>query len=151
MLLATVLEKANAAQVNTEWRFDMAHKLAIAILVTAVMAASSFPVMAATTYTIEVSGDGVTGSIEITDNLNPLPGSDTWSAVTPVAFGVEGGNVASWGQHGASLHATGATPVLSLSGFTPNTKENETGDGEKHNMDGRIPAGQITWRCVLKR
>jgi hypothetical protein len=103
----------------------------------------------AATFTVDVSGGGVTGSLEIVDSTNP----PTWSARTPNAFGIDGGVVTSWGAgaHNVHLVAEGIHPVLFLDGFTHETKEGDTGTGDMNWAAGKIPLGPITWSCVLKK
>lgn len=104
----------------------------------------------ATVYRIICKAANQEVELDITDSLNPLPGSDTWKC-SDAAWGIDTGSVASWGTTSAHLQGVGATPVAILEGFTKTTKKNDGGIGEKLYPDGSFPSGEFTWLCINKK
>ncbi|CUH40178.1 hypothetical protein JSE7799_02908 [Jannaschia seosinensis] len=94
------------------------------------------------------SSDGTTARITIVDSLNPLPGSDTWTAADNSQWEVNGGTVTSWGSGGAYLSGPVGVQSIFLDGFEKSTKAKDTGDGEKNYEGGTFPAGSFRWRCT---
>jgi|SRR5579872_4341657 len=95
-----------------------------------------------------VSPDGSTADVSIHRSLNPLPGSDTWTASDPADFGNAGGHVSSWGQGNAYLSGTAGVQSIELDGFTAKTKAGDTGTGSKNYDEGSFPMGTLSWTCT---
>jgi hypothetical protein len=92
---------------------------------------------------IDVKGGGATGSLAIDVGFT----GTTWEAITPRAFGSDGGKVANWGTSDAHLHDRQATPVMVLHGLSKSVEPNQEGTGEKLNPEGAIQSGDVTWIC----
>jgi hypothetical protein len=55
-------------------------------------------------FTVDLTATGgETATITIVDSINPLPGSDTWTARDRADFDTPGGFVSNWGANEADL------------------------------------------------
>ena len=102
----------------------------------------------ATVFRVLCESSDQTTELEITDSFNPIPGSDTWRALDPDAWGEAGGAVASWGTNFAHLHAGTSGAVAVLDGFTKNTQVRGAGTGDKSTLGGTFPDGSFSWTCI---
>ncbi|MFN0304212.1 MAG: hypothetical protein ACKVQU_28090 [Burkholderiales bacterium] len=104
----------------------------------------------ATIYRVTCQSSNKQTELEIVDSLNPLPGSDTWSAIDPASWGLDRGTVANWGSTDAHLHGLGSGQIAILEGFSKATKVGDKNKGEKFYSEGNFPTGIFTWRCTNK-
>ena len=91
--------------------------------------------------------EGTTAKITINYSLNPLPGSDTWTADSEAQLGIKGGKVSSWGKTEADLSGPVGAKSVVLEGFQKKTAAGDSGSGEKNYDDGEFPLGSFTWKC----
>jgi hypothetical protein len=101
-----------------------------------------------TDYRIKLISSLFKTHLNITDNLNPLPGSDHWSAEDETEWGIANGTVGNWGTKDLFLQGSGIAPIAVLNGFTKDVKVGESGTGEKNFDEGTFPSGEFRWECV---
>ncbi|TPI13056.1 hypothetical protein FJW06_15505 [Mesorhizobium sp. B4-1-3] len=89
---------------------------------------------------IEVEGGDVKGSLRIDTT------KEIWDAVTPRAFGLDGGNV-KFRDADCLLLGDGAVAALVMIGLRVDSTAGDGGAGSMNDPTGAIPAGEITWRC----
>ncbi len=82
------------------------------------------------------ASDGSQAVITIADSINPLPGSDTWSAADQSQWGTSGGAVSSWASGGAYLTGPVGVESIFLDGFGKHTNANDAGDGRRTTTTG---------------
>jgi hypothetical protein len=104
-----------------------------------------------TDYGLKFSAsDGTDAEITILDSINPLPGSDTWTATDPSQWDIGGGSVSSWGSGGTYLSGPVGVNSIYLERFGKSTAVGDTGAGNKNYDDGSFPSGSFQWECVSK-
>jgi hypothetical protein len=105
----------------------------------------------ATNFTVALTASsGEKATITVVDSINPLPGSDKWSAQSPDDFDVSGGSISSWGLGEADLSGPVGARSIVLTSFSKQTKKGDSGSGEKNYDGGNFPMGDLTWTCTAK-
>lgn len=103
-------------------------------------------------FRLSIAGsDGTETEITIEDSINPLPGSDSWTASDRTAFDCAGGAVSNWGQSEADLTGPVGARSMVLNGFSSNTQTGAENNGQKNYDGGTIPLGDIQWVCLKGR
>jgi len=94
-------------------------------------------------------GDSVM-TLEISDSINPLPGSDTWTCEPANSLSTHNGTIGSWGTSTTYLSGGMAAPIVELHGFKKSTKVGDQGEGSNNDIEGKFPECDFTWECLEK-